>query len=688
VQLGVDIGGTHTDAIIVDDAGAMWRGKALTTYEDFSAGIMASVGHIAEQMDRSQAEVLSGLTRFVNGTTVATNVVAQLRGARVGLIATKGFEHTLFLARMPRGKTLDLHQQRPLPEIVPQQLIRGVAGRIDKAGQEVVPVNIDEVREAARYLVEDENVEEIVISLLWSFVNPAHERAVAAAVKEVAPDVPVTVSSELIPVIREYERTVTSVLNGYVGPATRTYLDTIQRRTEAELNAQPSIMTSTGGFSSFDEARSHPVFLMTSGPSAGVMGAKYLGELLGESNVVVADVGGTSFDVAALPNLVEPMVHRIKIGEFSTAMSAINVDSIGAGGGSIAWVDSRGILNVGPASAGSEPGPACYDRGGTEPTVTDALVTLGLIRAGRYLGGRVGIHLELAEQAIRTKVCDVVGGEVSERAADIVRLALTTMTGRLALSTVEKGHDPADFTMFAYGGLGPMLCPVIAQEAGIKKVVVPQAAAQFSALGLLSADRRLELTRTKQWILPDGPEEVNETFAELIGRGRQSLIDEGFEGEIEVQKAGDFSFLGQHSEFAMPLPIEDLDDQSAAALAERFETYYEELHGPGTAWKGIPVQMVNYRARITGRVERPALKVHEPGTGTSAEDALQETIRAYPVGHAALTDMNVYDWGLLQPSAEVDGPAIVAADDTTVYVPVGFSARMDPYRNLVLTASS
>lgn len=687
MQLGVDIGGTHTDAIVVDDAGAVWRGKGLTTYDDFSTGIMASVGHIADQMGRPLPEVLNGLTRFVNGTTVATNVVAQLRGARVGLIATKGFEHTLFLARMPRSKTLDLHEQRPLPEIVPQELICGVAGRTDKAGREVVPVNVEEVRKAARYLVEDQGVEEIVISLLWSFVNSAHEMTVAAIVKEVAPDIPVTLSSELIPVIREYERTVTSALNGYVGPATRAYLDTIQRRTEADLNAQVSIMTSTGGFSSFEEARSHPVFLMTSGPSAGVMGTKYLGELLGESNVVAADVGGTSFDVAALPNRVEPMVHRIKIGDFSTAMSAISVDSIGAGGGSIAWVDSRGILNVGPASAGSEPGPACYDRGGTEPTVTDALVTLGLIRAGRYLGGRVGIHRELAEQAIRTKVCDVVGGEVPERAADIVRLALTTMTGRLSLSTVEKGYDPADFTMFAYGGLGPMLCPVIAQEAGIKKVVVPQAAAQFSALGLLSADRRLELTLTKQWILPDGAEQVNETFAELIERGRQSLLDEGFEGEIEVEKTGDFSFLGQHSEFAMPLPLEDLTQQSAVALAQHFEKYYEELHGPGTAWKGIPVQMVNYRARIIGRVDRPALKVHETVDGSSAEDALQETIRAYPVGHAALTEMNVYDWELLQPSAHLEGPAVVAANDTTAYVPVGFSARMDQFRNLVLTAS-
>lgn len=685
-RLGVDIGGTHTDAILVDGEGSVWRGKALTTHQDYSEGILASADHIASQMGRTLPEVLGDVTHFVNGTTVGTNVVAELRGANVGLLTTRGFEQTLFLARGPRGSTLDLHQQVPLPELVPFRNIRGISERVDRRGDVVVGLDEDGVRAAVRDLV-DSGVDEIAVCFMWSFVNDHHERRTKELIHEIAPELTVTLSCELMPVIREYERMVTTVLNGYVGPRTRTYLKTITDRAAAEnLQAQILLMNARGGFTSFHEARDRPVNLIGSGPAAGVVGAQFFGTLLGIDNIVCADVGGTSFDVATVPELTVPVVHRIQIGPFETAMSAIGVDSIGTGGGSIAWIDARNVLNVGPQSAGSEPGPACYGRGGEQPTLTDALVALRMIQPERYLGGRVTIKRELAEQAIEDKLCSELGGDVTQRAADVVRIALTQCAGRLALSTVERGYDPREFTMFVYGGLGSILCPLIGQEVGVQQAIIPRSAAQFSAFGLLTVDRQVEMTLTRPWVLPGGAEEVEVTFAELEREGRQALIDEGFDDEraTVVQRFGDFSFVGQHAEFNMELPAGTIDDDAATRIEQEFIDYYEGLHGPGTAWRGMPVQMVNYRVRVTGLVEKPELTAADMTEDGNADAALVGERSAYVLGRDKIGDIKVYDWSLMAPGMQVEGPAIIAGDDTTAYVPPDSHMHVDQYDNLVI----
>jgi N-methylhydantoinase A len=683
-RLGIDIGGTHTDAILVDDEGRMWRGKALTTHQDYSQGIIASVDHIAHRMDRQLDHVLSDVTHFVNGTTVATNVVAELHGAEVGLLTTKGFEYTLFIARMPRAATLDLHKQRPLPELVHQDRIRGIAERLDRNGEVAVALDDDEIRRATTDLVENHGVNEIAVCFLWSFLNPAHEERAREVIDELGLDVQVTISSELMPVIREYERLVPTVMNSYVGPRTRRYLDTItSRASDEKLDAELLVMNARGGFTGVDEARERPINLIGSGPAAGVMGARFFGQTLGIEHIVCADVGGTSFDVATMPELKAPVVHRMAIGPFATAMSAIGVDSIGTGGGSIAWVDARGVLNVGPRSAGSEPGPACYGRGGEHPTVTDALVALGLIQPERYLGGRVTIDRQLARDAIKSKLCSEIGGEVTQRAADIVRIALTQCAGQLALSTVEKGYDPREFAMFVYGGLGSILCPMIGQEVGVATAVIPEAAAQFSAFGLLTVDRQVELTVTRPWILPDDPAEVEARFQQLEKDGRAKLAGEGFTGDIEVQRSGDFSFVGQHSEFHMELPYETIDERSSAEIAAHFVEYYEQLHGPDTAWTGVPVQMVNTRVQISGKVDKPELLALEE-TDPDPSAALIGTRDMYVLGEDVEGEVPLYEWPNLEPGMELDGPALVVGDDTTAYVPPGARMKVDPYRNLVL----
>jgi N-methylhydantoinase A len=683
----VDIGGTHTDAILVDNDGVVWRGKALTTHKDYSNGILASAEHIASQIGSPLSEVLSEVTHFVNGTTVGTNVVAELRGAKVGLLTTKGFEDTLFLSRMPRGSTLDLHKQLPLPELVGKDQIRGITERVDRNGDIVVELDEEGAREAIQSLL-DEEVEEIAVCLLWSFTNATHEQRLKALIAEIDPEITVTLSSDLMPVIREYERMVPTVLNGYVGPRTRTYLETITNRAaEESLGAQLLLMNARGGFTSFEEAKDRPVNLIGSGPAAGVVGAQFFGKLLGIENIVCADVGGTSFDVATMPDLKVPVVHRIEIGPFHTAMSAIGVDSIGTGGGSIAWIDARGVLNVGPKSAGSEPGPACYGRGGTEPTVTDALVALGMIQPDRYLGGRVTISRETAEQVIEDKLVSAMGGDVTKRAADIVRIALTQCAGQLALSTVEKGYDPRQFTMFVYGGLGSILCPLIAQEVGIKSAVIPQTAAQFSAFGLLTVDRQVEMTMTRPWILPEGADLVEETFQEMEERGKEAMRAEGFDddsGSMLVQRSGDFSFAGQQSEFNMELGEGPIDGAAAESIRQQFIDYYERLHGAGTAWTGVPVQMVNQRVRVVGVVEKPDLRTEDPDGGTDARPAKVEDRNIYVLGNDEVGTVEVYDWKQLKPGMELDGPAIVAGDDTTVYVPPNTDMKVDQYMNLVL----
>jgi N-methylhydantoinase A len=683
-RLGVDIGGTHTDAILVDDDGVIWRGKALTTHEDYSEGIIASAQNIADRMGIDLRDVLADVTQFVNGTTVATNVVAELHGARVGLLTTKGFEYTLFIARMPRGRTLDLHQQLPLPEIVPIDRIRGISERIDKSGAVVIPLDEEEVRAAAIDLVENHGVEEIAICLLWSFLTPAHEQQARAAIEGLGLGVQTTLSSDLMPVVREYERMVPTALNGYVGPRTRTYLDTITNRAdEVNLDAELLVMNARGGFAGVAEARERPVNLISSGPAAGVMGARFFGETLGLENVVCADVGGTSFDVATLPGLRAPVEHRIAIGPFATAMSAIGVDSIGTGGGSIAWIDARGVLNVGPRSAGSMPGPACYGRGGEQPTVTDALVTLGLIQPERYLGGRVLIDASLAANAIERNLCAAMAMSVNDVAAAIVRIALTQCAGRLALSTVERGYDPREFTMFVYGGLGAILCPLIAQDVGVRRAVIPESAAQFSAFGLLTVDRQVELTVTRPWILPESPELVEQRFAELAEQGRRELAEEGFVENVTIERSGDFSFLGQHSEFHMQIPDGDIDERAAAAIAEQFEDYYEELHGPGTAWTGVPVQMVNTRVKVSGTVQKPTLKAHDDG-GEDTSSARLDTREMYVLGRDERGEVPRYEWTKLQTGMRLAGPALIAGDDTTTYVPPDAEMRVDAYRNLVI----
>lgn len=683
-RLGVDIGGTHTDAILVDEEGVIWQGKALTTHDDYSKGILASAQHIAERMGAELEDVLRKVSQFVNGTTVATNVVAELHGANVGLLTTKGFEYTLFIARMPRGRTLDLHRQLPLPEIVPIDRIRGISERVDRTGDVVLPMDEDEVRAAAIDLVENHGVDEIAICFLWSFLSPEHEHQARSIIEGLGLGVQTTLSSELMPVVREYERMVPTVLNGYVGPRTRTYLDTITNRVnDSSLDAELLVMNARGGFAGVSEARERPVNLISSGPAAGVMGARFFGKTLGLENVVCADVGGTSFDVATLPSLRAPVVHRIAIGPFATAMSAIGVDSIGTGGGSIAWVDARGVLNVGPRSAGSMPGPACYGRGGEHPTVTDALVALGLIQPERYLGGRVEIDPDRATTAIDTHLRSQIGGTTRECAAAVVRIALTQCAGRLALSTVERGYDPREFTMFIYGGLGAILCPLIAQDVGIRQAVIPESAAQFSAFGLLTVDRQVELTVTRPWILPGDPESVERSFSELIEQGRRDLAKEGFVDNVEVERSGDFSFLGQHSEFHMTIPYEKIDADAAERIAAEFGTYYEELHGPGTAWTGVPVQMVNTRVKVSGTVQKPALKRHADG-GEDVSGALVGRRNMYVLGSDAVGEVPLYEWARLQTGMRMTGPALILGDDTTAYVPPASSMEVDAYRNLVL----
>lgn len=683
-RLGVDIGGTHTDAILVDEEGVIWQGKALTTHDDYSQGIIASAQNIADRMGAQLEDVLGEVTQFVNGTTVATNVVAELHGANVGLLTTKGFEYTLFIARMPRGRTLDLHRQLPLPEIVPIERIRGIPERVDSSGEVVVALDEREVRAAVIDLAENHGVEEVAICFLWSFLYPEHERRAREIIEELGIGVQSTLSSDLMPVVREYERMVPTVLNGYVGPRTRTYLDTITNRaSDANLDAELLVMNARGGFAGVAEARKRPVNLISSGPAAGVMGARFFGQTLGLENVVCADVGGTSFDVATLPDLRAPVVHRIAIGPFATAMSAIGVDSIGTGGGSIAWVDARGVLNVGPRSAGSMPGPACYGRGGEQPTVTDALVALGLIQPERYLGGRVQIDRGLAETAIERNLCASIGGSVRDNAAAIVRIALTQCAGRLALSTVERGYDPREFTMFIYGGLGAILCPLIAAEVGVRQAIVPETAAQFSAFGLLTVDRQVELTVTRPWILPGDPAAVERNFQDLIADGRSELEKEGFVDGVRVERSGDFSFLGQHSEFHMTIPDEPIDAPAADRIAADFSSYYEELHGPGTAWTGVPVQMVNTRVKVSGTVHKPALKAHADGAA-DAEGALLDRRMMYVLGREEVGEVPLYEWARLATGMRASGPALIVGDDTTAYVPPGASMRVDQYRNLVI----
>jgi N-methylhydantoinase A len=687
---GVDIGGTFTDCVIMDEAGTVTLAKASSTPPDFSAGFLAAVEEGAHRVGLQLDDFLSQTDLLLHGTTVGTNVLVQMRGARTGLITTRGHRDALLMMRsygrsagLPIERLLHVSRHRKPDPIVPPGLIKEVSERVDWAGEVFLPLNEDEAREAIAELVAD-GVDAIAISFLWGFVNPDHERRVKAMVREMAPDVFVSCAHELISKPGEYERTAAVAVNCFIGPATSSYVRRLDAGTKARGYRHPLlIMQAAGGVVPAEQAAASPLFTIGSGPVGGVTGAAFLAEILGDRDVIACDMGGTSFDVGLIHDGVPLTASDTVVNQYTFFMPRLLIESIGAGGGSILWIDEGSrTLRVGPESAGALPGPACYGRGGERPTTSDANVVLGSYNPESFLGGRMTLDAAAARRAIRTVAKPLRMSDV-EAAAGAVRIVESQMAGLMRQMTLEQGLDPRDFVVYAYGGAGGAHAAQFARELGCARVVVPlgDLASTWSALGVMSSDVLPVYATARLMGAPFDADALNAVFGELEARAREALREEGFTGrQVEIRRFADMKFTLQIHQVEVPVPGGRITPRGAEAQVARFVARYEQVYGRGSAFTGAGVQAGVFRVLARGKVRTPSL-VRRPGRAAASPSGAR---RVHWEGRG-FARTPVYGGAALAPGAAVRGPGIVDMPETTIVVPPGDTGTVDPYGSFVIT---
>lgn len=685
IFIGVDVGGTHTDMIMAMGP-ELFRSKAFTTHDDYSKGIFEALRVMATNQQMDVNDLLAKTDMFVNGTTIVTNALTELRGSKVGVLVTKGFKDTFRLARGARRNEYDDQKQINPPDVVARDCIEEVEERIDGGGNVLVSLNETALRQSIQRL-KAKGVEALAVCYLWSFKNQQHEKRTREIIEEEFPGVFTTLSSEVHPVIREFERWMTAVFNSFCYKAATHFLKTISTNLKANnFKGQLSFFQGIGGSISLETAEKFPIFLLSSGPAGGVMGAKYLAEKMGLNHILIGDMGGTSFDTALIEDLQINIAKRVAFDELETGINVVDVMSVGAGGGSVAWIDQRGVPQVGPKSAGSMPGPVCYGRGGTEPTVTDAMVTMGFIDPANYLEGRHALDVEAARAVIKTQIADRFGWSVEEAAAGIHDLVVANMANALREVSVERGYNPQNFAMFAYGGTLPLFVVQICRYLGIRKIVLPNNSSVFSAFGLLTSDYIRQYDRTVEWNLHHTADyqRVNAVAEEIVSVARKDAEEEGVSSNVlNFYKSGDFRFEGQVHEINVPLTKEKFNEEDALALAEEFPKIYERTYGKGTAWKGAPVTLLNYSVKVIGEMEKPDMKRVDPVSSDSSR-AIKSHRNVYLPDVKEYKEVPIYVEREIVPGMSLTGPAIIDARDTTIYVPTGVTCSRDEWFNFVL----
>jgi N-methylhydantoinase A len=683
-RLGVDVGGTFTDLFLVSqgNGGGQFRVKTPSTPSDPSQGVLAGVRRICDEAGIGVDE----LRNILHGTTVATNAVLESKGARVGLITTRGFGQILHLARSQTPGPLAgwIIMIKPDP---PASLAdtREAVERLDARGNTVVPVDEAQVEAVVRDLVES-GVETLTVSLINSYVNPAHEEQIGAIVERLYPGFPVTLSAHVLPEFREYERALTACMNSYVRPKVADYVDRLQTELRGiGASADVNILRSDAGLMTTAEAARNPIYGVLSGPSGGVAGALFVARKAGFDDILTFDMGGTSTDVA-LCQFGQPTIGReTAISHFRIRVPSVDVHTVGAGGGSIAHVpELTKALRVGPESAGAEPGPAAYGKGGTSPTVTDANVALGHLPP-RLLGGEMQLDVDAARAAVQT-IADAVGlGSVEQAAEGILAIVNENMAGALRLVSVQRGHDPRDFALVAYGGAGPLHANAVAELMGSFPVIVPPAPGLLCAIGDLVADFRDEFAQTYIRLLGEAaPEEVAVILDELGSRADAWLDAEGIAHDARtVTYTADMRYHGQGYEIPVAIDPEEIRSAGVAGLEERFNGLHEQLYG--FRMHGTATEIVNLRCVGFGTVPKPEMPVGDEGP-EDASAAIVDEHQVWFGGERHAT--RIFDRAKLQPRMAFAGPAIVTEFDSTTVVLPGYSAVVDVNFNLLITPSN
>jgi N-methylhydantoinase A len=682
VRLAVDIGGTFTDATLIDDeSGLITIAKVLSTPADPSQAFMDATSRIL-----SESSVAGGDVRHVvHGTTVATNAIIEGNVARSAFLTTNGFRDLLEIARQTRPTLYDTQFEK-LPPLVPRDRCYAIPERLGPRGEVLAELDEASVREAAEALRAD-GVESVAVCLLHSYVNPQHERRIGELLAEALPGIPVSLSAEVAPEFREYLRASTTVINAAIRPVVARYLERIEARlAEAGIRGRLLVMQSSGGVFTSGAARRRPVFMVESGPAAGVIASAHLASQVGHPDVISFDMGGTTAKVGLIQDGAPTVTKDYQVGGTASAgigglaqsgypvrTAVVDLVEIGAGGGSIAWVDSGGLLRVGPQSAGAEPGPVCYTRGGAEPTVTDANVVLGRLNPRYFLGGEIGLDVEGARRAIEERCAQPLGLDVVEAANGIVAIANAAMVNALHLISVQRGYDPRDFVLVAFGGAGPVHANALARDAELPAVLVPPSPGIFSATGLLVTDLKREASTTLMRRLGElDPDALEAAFEALEREGSAALEAEGTPRDrIDFVRQIDLRYVGQSYELTIA---------AGDGLAARFHREHDRAYGFSAETE--PIECVSLRLTTVGRIAKPPLRRIEAKNAPGPKE--RRDVHFAEAG--GYVDCPIYDRYELGRDAALSGPAVVEEFDSTIVVHPGYAARVDEFGNLLIRA--
>ena len=679
--LGVDIGGTFTDVVVMGDDGSVSTTKSPSTPGRLQEGLLAALTAAAEKGKIDLATLLGRIDRIAHGTTVATNAFIERRGARVALLTTRGFEDTMIMQRM-MGMTAGLspseltdYSNRRVPDpIVPRSLIFGIRERIDYRGDVIAPLVEQDVYDAIDR-IKEAGIEAIAVSYLWSFKNTVHEKRTREILTGELPGIYLSMSHELVPRLGEYERTATTVINACLGPLVSKYTDQLNRQLR---NNRLFLLDSCGGVMTPGEAGRAPVRLLLSGPSGGVTAAKYIGNMCGHENIISFDMGGTSTDVAVIAGGEASRRKETVADKYHLLLPMLDVRAIGAGGGSVAGVEEGGYIYVGPESAGAEPGPACYGRGGERPTVTDANVVLGMIDPAGFLGGKLALDREKAREAVRVHVADPLKLSVEEAAAGIKRIVDARMADLLRTVTIEQGHDAREFVLYAFGGAGPAHAPAFALDV-VEEVLIPSSQSVFCAFGAVASDITLSVGRAepkrygrdgKGAVELSGIEAI---FSDLEEQANESLALQNVAPERRrFRRIVEVRFIRQTKSLAVPFP------GTIEGLVESFLDAYKKRYGAEAVPEKAGFEFVTYVVEAVGLLPRPDCARY-PSAGEDANQAVKGSRPVYDMVRQVFVDTPIFRGEALQHGNRIDGPAIIEYETTTVAIHAGQRATIDEF---------
>ncbi len=672
-RVAVDIGGTFTDLVCFDEtSGEVRTGKVSTTPQDLSSGIVEAM--------QGAVPDLSSVNFFVHGSTAGLNAFLERRGAPVALITTRGFRDVYEIGRANRPEMYNLHYRKPTP-LVPRRHIYEVTERTAYDGTIEEPLDEAGLEGLANEIAAN-NFTAVAICFLHAYVNSRHESRAGEILRRLLPGVHISLSHEVASEWREYERTSTTVINAYVAPIIDSYLGALEEKLAGKLQTPVHIMQSNGGIMTSQVARSKPIQTLFSGPVGGAIGLAALGKSLGLTHLIGVDMGGTSFDVSLVIDGAAESVTQLSLEGHPILTPAVNIHTVGAGGGSVAYVEGGG-LRVGPRSAGAEPGPACYGRGGTEPTVTDANVFLGRVNPAFFLGGRMKLDKELAASALR-QVGDELGLPAVELAEGVCRVVNANMANAIRQITVEQGLDPREFVLVAFGGAGPMHAVFLADELAISRVIVPRSPGNFSAFGMLQSDIQHDMVQAAFRRMPDATEQV--VSAELAlaeERAASILAEDGVDSErMDFIRSAEMRYVGQEYALQIPFPGNRCDQAALDQLPELFHRAHQVRYGHSNTAE--TVELVNLRVTALGRIDKPALVPLETGGADGQAPSHSERLVSFEGDQHPTA---IFLRSELRPGHQIAGPAIVEEASCTTVIPPGYAANVDAFGNLDITAS-